>query len=148
MKIPLPADLVGERVDQGTYTVTRAKILAYAASVGDTDTLAGTGDVAPPTFVLSMRRGMVPTVALPPGVVSVFGGIDLVFHDVLRADTTYRMSAQISDIYEKSGRTGSLTVIVRTAVIATEDGTPVIEVEERQIVRPVPPAKDPTEAHP
>jgi acyl dehydratase len=133
--IDIPDHLLGETIDQGTLTVTRAMIREYAAGAGDQDTLAGACTVAPPTFVFSMRRALVPHVPLPPGTFAVFAGHDLVFHDVVRADHTYRMTARLTDVYEKSGRSGALTVIVRTALVATTAGEPVIEITERQIVR-------------
>ncbi len=141
--IKIPENLLGETIDQGSVTVTREMIREYAAGAGDQETLAGACTVAPPTFVFSMRRQLEPHVPLPPGTFAVFAGHDLIFHDVVRADHTYRMTARLTDVYEKSGRSGALTVIVRTALVATPTGEPVVEITERQIVRPrsTPPAE-------
>lgn len=133
--IALPDGILGQTVALGTVTVTRDMIRAYAAGVGDDETLAGDCATAPPTFVLALRRGMSPAVELPAGTFGVYGGHDLIFHDVIRAGRTYHLSARLSDVYEKSGRSGALTVVVREAVVATESGTPVVEIIERQIIR-------------
>src|SRR5438045_1767028 len=108
--IDLPEGFVGRSLDLGTVTVTRDLIRAYAESVDDRDTLAGDCATAPPTFFLALRRGMAPAVALPPGTFGVYGGHDLVFHDAIRAGHTYHLSARVSAVYEKSGRSGGLTV--------------------------------------
>jgi acyl dehydratase len=138
----VPAELIGQAVDLGTITVTREMIHVYAASVDDHDTLAGDCLTAPPTFFLSLRRGMTPEVTLPPDSVSMYGGHDLIFHRAIRAGKTYCVRARLADVYEKSGRSGPLTIIVREALAATLDGTPVIEIVERQIIRRTPVAAD------
>jgi hypothetical protein len=136
----LPDGLLGTQVDLGTVTVTRDMIHAYAVSVDDRETLAGDCLTAPPTFFLSLRRGMTPEIALPAGTVGVYGGHDLIFHDTIRAEHTYRIRARLAEVYEKSGRSGPLTIVVREAVVATLDGTPVVEIVERQIIRRTPDA--------
>lgn len=138
----VPAGLLGREVDLGTITVTREMIHAYAASVDDHDTLAGDCLSAPPTFFLSLRRGMTPEITLPPGSVSMYGGHDLIFHLAIRAGETYHIRAHLADVYDKSGRSGLLTIIVREALAATLDGTPVVEIVERQIIRRTPVAAD------
>jgi hydroxyacyl-ACP dehydratase HTD2-like protein with hotdog domain len=107
-------------------------IANYAHAVGDTPAVA---DEAPPTFCLSMRRGMTPEVTLPPDMFGVYGGHDLEFHHPIRAAEQYRISGKIADLYEKIGRSGTLTVVVREAAIRDNRGNVAARIVERQIVR-------------
>jgi acyl dehydratase len=136
----VPEDQLGRVVELGEVTVTAEMIGAYLRAVGDTS--APTGE-APPTFCLSMRRGMTPDVALPPDVFGVYGGHDLEFHRPIRAGESYRITGNLAEVYEKIGRSGTLTVVVREAVIATSDGRAVARIVERQIVRQRPKAAAP-----
>src|SRR5512140_172634 len=109
--LTLPPDLLGRDFDFGAVTVTRDAIRRYAEMVGDAATLAAVDEskgpvVAPPTFCLTLHRGMRPEVTLPPGTFGVYGGHDLEFLRPIREGETYRIGARIADVYEKSGRTG------------------------------------------
>lgn len=133
--ITIPADLLGREVDLGTVTVTAEMIAAYVTAVGEVSAEPRPADEAPPTFCLALRRGMTPDVQLPPDMFGVYGGHDLEFHHPIRAGGTYRITGRITDVYEKIGRSGTLTVVVREATI--RDGTEQVaaRIVERQIVR-------------
>ena len=133
----VPEDLLGREVELGRVTVTTAMIANYVHAVGDT--LAASGE-APPTFCLSMRRGMTPEVQLPPDTFGVYGGHDLEFHQPIRAGERYRITGTIAEVYEKIGRSGTLTVVVRDATICDRTGTLAARIVERQIVRKRPAA--------
>lgn len=133
--VQLPAGLLGREVPQGRTVVTAEMIAAYASTVGDEATLA-TGCVeAPPTFCLVLRRGFEPAVPLPAGVFGVHGGHDLEFHAPVRAGVGYDVTSRLVDVYEKSGRSGVMTVLVREACVRDDAGTLVARIVERQIVR-------------
>jgi hydroxyacyl-ACP dehydratase HTD2-like protein with hotdog domain len=136
----VPEDQLGRVVELGDVTVTADMIGAYLRAVGDT--WASTAE-APPTFCLSMRRGMTPQVELPPDVFGVYGGHDLEFHQPIRAGESYRITGNIAEVYEKIGRSGTLTVVVREAVVAASDGSAAARIVERQIVRQRPKAAAP-----
>ena len=136
----IPEGLLGREVELARVTVTREMIADYARVVGDTPSPSGE---APPTFCVSMRRGMTPDVALPPDMFGVYGGHDLEFHHPIRAGEEYRVTGTIAEVYEKVGRSGTLTVVVREAVIRDRSGTVAARIIERQIVR-----KRPTTAAP
>lgn len=131
----LPEGLLGREVDLGSVLVTGEMIAAYARAVDDETTLAGPLEEAPPTFCLAMGLGMKPEVALPSGMFGVYGGHDLEFHHPIRAGETYRIRARVVDVYEKSGRSGALTVVVREAEIRDATGRLAARITERQIVR-------------
>jgi len=134
----VPDGLLGREVDLGSVAVTVDMITKYAQAVGDETTLAGTLREAPPTFCLAVRGGMTPELQLPPDVFGVYGGHDLEFHQPICAGHVYTVSTRLVDVYEKSGRSGALTVVVREAMIRDENGKPVAAITERQILRQKP----------
>jgi acyl dehydratase len=133
----VPDKLLGREVELARVTVTAEMVANYVHAVGDT---LADGDVAPPTFCLSMRRGMTPAVTLPPDMFGVYGGHDLEFHHPIRAGEEYRITGKIAEVFEKIGRSGTLTVVVREALICDRSGTLAARIVERQIVRKRPPA--------
>lgn len=136
--IRIPPELLGQDVEHGQVAVTREMIAAYARAVGDDDTLAGPMTEAPPTFCLTMRRGLSPDIPLPPGTFGVYGGHDIEFHQPIHTGQTYHVRARILEVYEKSGRSGALTVVVREATIRDESEALAVRIIERQVIRPRP----------
>jgi hypothetical protein len=139
-RVEIPHDLLGREIDLGEVTVTREMIASYVRSVGDDTSLAGSPDEAPPTFCLTLRRGMTPDIPLPPGTFGVYGGHDLEFLQPIRAGRRYLISARVVDVFEKSGRSGHLTVVVREATVRDEEGNPAVRISEREIIRARPPS--------
>ena len=133
--IEIPAALLGREIDLGHVTVTTEMIAAYAAAVGEPSADGRAIEEAPPTFCLALRRGMTPAIPLPPELFGVYGGHDLEFHRPIRAGVTYRIRGRIADVYEKIGRSGTLTIVVREATICDPTGQLAARIVERQIVR-------------
>jgi len=139
--ISVPRDVLGRDVDLGRVRVTAEMIAAYRAAVGDT-AVPGKENEAPPTFCLALRRGMTPAIELPPHLFGVYGGHDLELHRPIRAGEVYHISGNISDVYEKMGRSGVLTVVVRAALIRDAVGRLAVRIVERQIIRRRPESGD------
>ena len=136
--LSLPAGLVGRDFDYGETFVSPEAIARYADMVGDAETLralADGSDLAPPTFCLSLHRGMRPEVQLPPDVFGVYGGHDLEFARPVRAGRKYRISARVTGVFEKSGRSGPMAIVSREATIRGENDEVIVRLKERQIVR-------------
>lgn len=138
--------LLGKEVELGTFPVTAEAIRAFAEAVGDLNPLyldraaahqAGYPDViAPPTFCMHLRGGrMLPEVPLAAGMVSLHAGQELEFYDEILAGQTYTATAKVTEVYEKTGRSGPLGVIVREMTIRNAAGSPVVVLRERQIIR-------------
>src|SRR5882672_2710983 len=129
----VPDGVLGRETDLGVVTVTAEMIATYARAVGDEAILAAPIGAAPPTFCLTLRRGFTPALALPPHLFGVYGGHDLEFHRPIRAGETYRITGKVVDVYEKSGRSGALTIVVREAVFKDGEGRLAARVVEREI---------------
>jgi acyl dehydratase len=142
----LPTDHLGAEVTLGPVHVTAEHIRAFAEAVGDLNPLyldadvarqAGYPDViAPPTFCVRMCGGrMLPTVPLEPDLVSLNAGQELELYDDVCAGQTYTATARISEIYEKTGRSGPLGVIVHEVTIKNAAGNTIVVMREREMVR-------------
>jgi acyl dehydratase len=133
-------DIVGREADLGRVDVTADAIEAYLRWAGDTPRLRALSNSpfpleAPPTFCLSLYRGMTPAVELPDGCFAMYGGHDIEIHRPIRAGDSLHVRARITDVFEKSGRSGTLTVVVRQVSMRDDRGFEVTSVAERQMIR-------------
>jgi acyl dehydratase len=139
-------DLIGKEFPLGTFPIVAEDIQAFAEAVGDLNPLyldpeaarqAGYPDVvAPPTFCMQMRGGrMLPEVPLEPGFTSLHAGQELEFYDEICAGQTYTATGKLVEVYEKTGRSGPLGVIVREMTVKDAAGKTVMMLRERQMVR-------------
>jgi acyl dehydratase len=133
--VRIPEGVLGRERQCGTVTVTADMVAAYARAVGDAASLHAPLHEAPPTFCLALRRGFTPDIVLPEHLFGMHGGHDLEFCMPIRVGGTYRVSARITDVYEKSGRSGPLVVVVREAVIRDARGRCAARIVDRQIIR-------------
>ena len=133
-------------VQLGPVTVTAKDIQSFAEAMGDLNPLytdvetaraAGYPDViAPPMFCMRMRGGkLLPEVPLPSGLMSLHAGQEIEFHDEIIAGQTYTITARVADVYEKTGRSGPMEIIVRESTITDTEGRTIVTIRERQIVR-------------
>jgi len=133
-------DIVGRQADLGSVEITHDAIEAYLRWAGDELRLRSLAAAprpleAPPTFCLSLYPGMTPKVDLAGDCFAMYGGHDIAIRRPIRAGDSLDISARITDVYEKSGRSGSLTVVVRDVSLCDGDGVEVVHVRERQMVR-------------
>jgi acyl dehydratase len=144
--IRIDPGLLGKEVEAGTFTVSAEDIRAFAKAVGDLNPLyleaefarrAGYPDViAPPTFCMQLRGSrMLPEVDLEPDFVGLHAGQEIDFYDEIYAGQTYTTTAKIASVYEKTGRSGPMGVIMREMEIKDRLGKKVVVLRERQIVR-------------
>jgi acyl dehydratase len=136
----LSDDIVGREADLGRVEITAAAIDAYLRWAGDEARLKSLARAprpleAPPTFCLSLYRGMTPAVELPDDCFAMYGGHDIEIARPIRAGDSLRVIARITDVYEKSGRSGTLTVVVRQVSMRDAGGFEVTRVAERQMIR-------------
>ena len=133
-------------VQLGPVTVTAEDIQSFAEAMGDLNPLytdveaaraAGYPDViAPPMFCMRMRGGrLLPEVPLPSGFMSLHAGQEIEFHDEIIAGQTYTITSRVANVYEKTGRSGPMEIIVRESMITDAEGRTIVTIRERQIVR-------------
>ena len=126
------APTLGETVDLGWVDVDAAAVRRYATAIGLAE--PDTRGRLPLGLALALRGGPRPEVELDADTVSVHAGHALVAHHPF-VTGRYRVRARIAEIFEKSGRSGPLTVIVRTAELCDQSNAVVVAIREQQIAR-------------
>lgn len=144
--IQLDPELLGKEIAVGEFSATVEEIRAFAEAIGDVNPLyvdaaaarqAGYEDcIAPPLFCMKIRgERALPDAEIGPGLVSLNAGQEFEFYDEIYAGRTYAVSVKITDVYEKTGRSGPLGVLVREMLIRDTKGKPIVLMRERRMVR-------------
>ena len=150
MAITVNKDVKGKEYPPFAVTVERGKIKEFARAIGDLspfylDDAVGRasewGDiVAPPTFAITFRDDNADT-----GTVLKDLGVDIsrILHGEqefesykpIRPGETYLCRSRITDIYEKTGRSGAMAFVVREMTVTDPDNEIVSMVRHITVVR-------------
>lgn len=137
----LDRSIVGQEFDRTSFPpVTAEQIVAYAEASGETDPrwlTPGPALVAPPTFVFSLRgKHFVPkNMPINLGRNSFDAGKDIEMGaDVVPGDALTAVST-VHDIYEKTGRTGSMTFVVFRTTVTNQRQEMVATVDQKMMFR-------------
>jgi len=133
----VPDRLIGTAVEVGRVSVTQGMLHGYAQRCGDSD--AGDFATAPVSFaltLLSLRRRESEDVRIAAGAFAVHGGHEIEQLEPIRSGNTYVVWSSITEVFEKSGRSGLLTIIARRSDIddLAADAR-VASITEQQVVR-------------
>ncbi|HYL60018.1 MAG TPA: MaoC family dehydratase N-terminal domain-containing protein [Candidatus Acidoferrales bacterium] len=128
------------------FVVTAERIASFCATVGEDNPLyvdpvaarAGKygGIVAPPAFVASFRYAddvfdQIP--ALRGG--GLLGGIELELAVPIRPGDSIRVGSEIKEMYEKTGRSGTILFVVVRSTLTNQRGEVVARVDHRMTRR-------------
>lgn len=141
------ADIIGRIFEAAdSFVVTAEKIANFCAAVGDDNPLyldpaaAAAGPhgtiVAPPAFAASFRYADDVFDRIPlfrRG--GLMGGIDLEFEAPIRVGDTIRVSSEVREIYEKTGRSGAMVFVVVRSTLTNQNGEVVARVDHRMMRR-------------
>jgi acyl dehydratase len=140
--------VIGREYDRMTYApITAAELIAYARSLGVTDPIyldeeaAKSGPhgglVAFPTFVVKLRGGqhMPQEVARQMNVGGFDAGKDIEFGVPIRPGDVITATSTITELYEKTGRSGSMWFVVFRQHLVNQDGEMVANVDSRMMQR-------------
>ena len=140
--LPLGIDssLIGVEFDSSTSEpITAEEIHEYAASTGDEHgNYKGPNAVAPPTFCVKFRGNRffhpaIPTKAFMRGFDA---GKDIEFGAPIRVGDVVHTSAVLHEIYEKTGRSGSMIFIVTRVTMKNQKNEMVAVIDSRFMIRP------------
>lgn len=148
MSIQIDRSMVGREFDHTEFpAVTEEQILAYGASYGETNPLytdpaaAAQGPhgglIAPPTFAVSLRgRHFMPR-ELPKnlGRSGFDAGKDIEVGAPVRPGDVLTASSTVHDIYEKTGRTGTMVFIVFRTTVTNQRGEMTSVVDQKMMFR-------------
>ncbi len=147
MAVEFDRSILGQIFDQTTFDpVTKEEILEFAAALGEThpfytDEEAAQkgpfgGLVAPPTFCTRFRGKRFAPENLPRfGKIGFDAGRDVEIYAPIRPGDVLTMTSSVDDIYEKTGRTGSMYFVVLRSVLTNQRGEKVAEIFHRLMQR-------------
>lgn len=147
MALDFDRSILGAVFDETSFApITTQEILDFAAALDETNPLytdeaaAAEGPygglVAPPTFLTKLRPNKMTPENMPRfGNVGFDGGRDLDVFAPVRPGDSLTMVSKIHDIYEKTGRSGSMYFIVLRNEISNQNGKKVAVIDHRIMQR-------------
>lgn len=143
--VEFDTSILGKEFVLGTFQVTEEMIKAFSLAVGETSpqyvgseaAKQGTnaGLIAPPIFYDVFRGDQIPDPKVKFGKVSFNAGQRCEFYAPIRPGDTITMKARVTDVYEKTGRTGKMVFIVRQTTYENQQGEKLAMVEQSQVRR-------------
>ncbi len=130
---------IGEEFDHTVFDpVRREDVLEYMAATGETQPPANAGDelIAPPTFVVRLRgRRFMPS-NLPKELrIGLDAGKDIEFGVPVRVGDVLTASSTVHDIFEKTGRTGTMKFLVLRTVVTNQREQQVAVMDQKMMFR-------------
>ena len=141
MALSFDKNIIGSEFDHAVFPpITGAQIREYAQAAGETNpryTTANDSDlVAPSTFVVSLRgKHFMPANMPNLGRNGFDAGKDIDFGAPVRVGDVLTASSTVHDIYEKTGRTGSMNFIVLRTVVTNQRGESVATIDQKMMFR-------------
>lgn len=136
----LDPSILGETFDESvSEPVTAAEIAEYAELVGETDPRHhGDDPVAPPTFAVRFRGPRFSHPAIPKDAVArgFDAGKDIRFGEPIRPGDVIRTRNEIHDLYEKTGRSGTMVFVVSRQTLTNQRDQTVAVIDSRFMLRP------------
>ncbi len=150
MTIQINTSVKGKEYAPFTVTVERGKIKEFARAIGDPspfylDDAVGRasewGDiVAPPTFVTTFRDEKADTGSMLADLGVDIGRIlhgeqEFEHYKPIRPGETYLCRSRVTDIYEKTGRSGAMAFVVREMTVTDGENEIVCVARHITVVR-------------
>ncbi|MDG2461005.1 MAG: MaoC family dehydratase N-terminal domain-containing protein [Luminiphilus sp.] len=139
---------IGKQSAPRTEIVTRRDIRKYAVATNNRQKKYLDGDVAPPLFHLHLFWDVVPLGELSPDGVSIdtllpkfplekamAGGLDITYHRPITPGDWLTATRTLTDIYEKSGRSGPLIFYEVLMEVCDNAGERVVSEKTTRILR-------------
>jgi hydroxyacyl-ACP dehydratase HTD2-like protein with hotdog domain len=131
--------IIGEEFDHTVFDpVRREDILEYIAATSETELPANEAAdlLAPPTFVVRLRGLRFMPSNLPKDLrVWLDAGKDIEFGAPVRVGDVLTASSTVHDIFEKTGRSGSMKFLVLRTVITNQREQQVAVVDQKMMFR-------------
>jgi hypothetical protein len=136
MAIAVDRSIIGKEFDHRVHPpVTAEEIRAYAEAYGDR-VESGEAMVAPPTFPVSLRsRHFMPPELHHVGRNGFDAGKDIELGVPVRVGDVLTSVSAVHDIYEKTGRSGTMNFIVFRSTVTNQHNEMVAIVDQRMMFR-------------
>lgn len=136
----IEAKVIGTEFDSSTSEpVTAADIHEYAASLGETYAgYFGPDPVAPPTFCMKFRGSRFSHPSIPADAFrrGFDAGKDIHFGVPIRPGDVIHTRNALHEVYEKTGRSGSMVFVVSRQLMTNQRGEMVATIDNRFMLRP------------
>jgi hypothetical protein len=134
--------ILGKEFDRtDTAPVTADELIAFARSLGERDpryVTAGADLVAHPTYCVRYRGRKFFPDNLPAALVqraSLDAGKDIELGAAIRPGDRIRVVSSVHDLYEKTGRSGTMTFVVVRFVLTNQRDEHVATIDNRMMYR-------------
>jgi hydroxyacyl-ACP dehydratase HTD2-like protein with hotdog domain len=142
MALQFDPDILGEEFDRTEHDpVTAEELLAFARSLGETSPCyvePGPALLGHPTYCIRFRGGKFFPDNLPEGLrtrMSFDAGKDIEFGVPIRAGDRVTVVSTLHELYEKTGRSGSMVFVVVRFTMTNQRGERVAVVDNRMMYR-------------
>ena len=137
MSLQIDRALLGQEFDRAVIgPVTAEEILEYIAATEECEASAVAADlVAPPTFVVRARVNLYKLPTLGEIQMGFDAGKDIEFGVPIRPGDVLASVGTVHDIYEKTGRSGTMSFIVLRTVVTNQRGELVAVVDQQMMYR-------------
>ncbi len=125
-------DAVGVESDPVSHEIEKGAIIKFAQAIGDTNPIFNDeqaarasrygGIVAPPTFLRSTPSGPMKVSIKSPFSANLDGGSEWEYFEPVRPGDTITVTQKFSDIYERSGRLGTMLFMIRETKYVNQFG--------------------------
>ena len=135
MALDFDPSIIGSEFDHTVFApVTQDAILEYARTSGEP---AQNDVTAPPTFVVRLRghRWMPDNLPKSLGRAGFDAGKDIVFGAPVRVGDVLTAVSTVHDIYEKTGRSGSMAFVVLRTLVTNQRDDQVAVIDQKMMFR-------------
>ena len=137
--------VLGKEIDNGSFEVTRERVLAFARAIGEVSSIYSDDSVAqaagypsliaPPTFVNTFIMGAGrPDPKIEHGTLTFHAGQSLECLLPIKPGDSIRTITSLDDVYAKTGRSGTMVFAVWKTQMFNQNGE-VVAVSKESFVR-------------
>ena len=137
MAVNYDPNLIGKVFETTDAVEVKAeRIRSFCETLGETNPLYAQGEVAPPAYAVTFRNGRHFFQHVPRfGRAGFDAGKDVEFVRPIQAGDKITLSSHLKEIYEKTGRTGTMVFVVVRSTLSNQDGQEVAHIDHRFMSR-------------
>ena len=138
-------DVVGVDYDVGSHEVTEEQVIGFAKAIGETNPMYLDREfaakspygtlIAPPAYYTSIRLESAPDADVKFGTTGFNASQHCEFYEPMLVGDTISARTQVSNVYAKTGRTGTMVFTVRRTTYTNQHGRDVMMVESSMVRR-------------
>ena len=140
-EINFDKSVLGKEIDVGSHYVSESELIAYAKSLGETNPLyidsafANDGPhksiIATPGYytAIPLKPSLDPKIEFSTNAFSYMAGQNVIYKKHIMAGDTIYARSQVTNVYTKTGRSGSLIFVERKTTYLNQHNDTVLIVE-------------------